>query len=94
MFYVYVLRSDIKETFYTGFTSDLLTRKKRHDMGQVRTTKNWRPLTLVYYEFCLTKKDALHREIYLKTAWGKKFIKNRLKYYLTGSLRNRRATVR
>ena len=37
-----------------------------------------------YWEGCLNQKDALSREKYLKTAWGKRFIKNRLKNYLTG----------
>ena len=33
----------------------------------------------VYYEACRNKADALHRERYLKTAYGKRFLKNRLK---------------
>jgi len=39
---------------------------------------------LVYYEACLDKNDAIKREKYLKTSWGKRYIKNRLKNYLTG----------
>ncbi len=31
--------------------------------------------------------DARMREKYLKTAWGKRYLKNRLKNYLTGSPR-------
>lgn len=39
---------------------------------------------LIYFEGCLNQKDATHREKYLKTHFGKLFIKNRLKSYLTG----------
>ena len=32
----------------------------------------------------MSKKDVLHREKYLKTSWGKRYIKTWNKYYLTG----------
>ena len=41
-------------------------------------------LILIYFEACLTQEDAFHREKYLKTYYGKMFLKNRLKSYLTG----------
>ena len=53
-----------------------------HNKGLVKSTKNRRPLELIYYEACATQQDALHREKYLKTAYGKRYIKNRLKEYL------------
>lgn len=48
------------------------------------STKNRRPLKLIYYEACHNQNDALKREKYLKTTYGKRYIKNRLKEYLTG----------
>jgi putative endonuclease len=82
MYYTYVICS-LKDTkLYTGFTSDLKKRFKKHNNGEVSSTKNRRPFKLIYYEACLNKSDALHREIYLKTPWGKKYIKNRLNKYL------------
>jgi putative endonuclease len=41
-------------------------------------------MQLVYYEGCLNQSDALEREKYLKTAWGKRYLKNRMQHYLTG----------
>ncbi|GAF95165.1 unnamed protein product, partial [marine sediment metagenome] len=38
-----------------------------------------RPFQLVYYEACLGQQDALRREKYLKTAYGKRYLKNRLR---------------
>lgn len=82
MYFVYVLRSKKDYLFYTGFTDDIKARLKKHNDGFVIATRSRRPLELVYFEGGLNKTDALHREIYLKTAWGKKYIKNRLKKYL------------
>ena len=84
MFYTYVLRSKKDEKFYVGFTKNLKQRFEQHEKGLVESTKDRRPLELVYYEACLDQKDALHREKYLKTYHGKLFLKNRLKSYLTG----------
>jgi putative endonuclease len=50
----------------------------------VSSTKERRPLELVYSESCLNQNDALRREKYLKTAYGKQYIKNRIKTYLMG----------
>lgn len=83
MHYTYVLHSSKDVKLYTGFASDLKKRFKKHCMGEVFSTKNRRPLEIIYYEACLNKTDALHREIYLKSAWGKRYIKTRLNNYFS-----------
>ena len=82
MYYVYVLRSKKDGNFYVGHTADLLKRMEHHNKGIVESTRNRRPLELIYYEACIKQEDALRREKYLKTAYGKRYIKNRLKDYL------------
>jgi putative endonuclease len=84
MFFTYVLQSKKDTQFYVGFTKDLKLRFEQHEKGLVESTKNRRPLELVYYEACVDQKDAVHREKYLKSYLGKMFLKNRLKSYLTG----------
>ncbi len=84
MYYTYVLRSEKDGLLYTGFTKDLKLRLKQHKNGEVESTKDRRPLKLIYYEACLERADALKREKYLKSYHGKMFLKNRLKSYLTG----------
>jgi len=69
---------------YVGYTHDITNRVKQHNQGAVQSTKNRRPLQLLYYEACLNQQDATHREKYLKTSWGKRYIKSRLRNYLTG----------
>jgi putative endonuclease len=83
-YYTYVLLSEKDEKFYTGYTNDIERRFDEHTMGKVNSTKDRRPLSLIYFEACLNQKDATHREKYLKSFHGKMFIRNRLKSYLTG----------
>jgi putative endonuclease len=82
MFYVYVLRSLKDGKLYAGFTEDLRRRIKEHNKGQESSTKRGVPFELVYYEACQSKYDALRREKYLKTAYGKRYLKGRLRDYL------------
>lgn len=84
MFYIYVLQSKSDGKFYTGYTKNLKLRFELHKKGSVKSTRNRRPLKLVYYKACLNQQDATHREKYLKSFYGKMFIKNRIKSYLTG----------
>ena len=84
MYYTYVLHSIKDGNFYTGFTQDLKLRFDQHNKGQVESTKDRKPLEVIYYEACLNRDVATHREKYLKTYHGKAFTKRRLKSYLTG----------
>ena len=79
MHYVYVLRSIRDGRFYTGYAIDLERRIAQHNAGNVFSTKHRRPFELMYYEACRYKEDALRRERYLKTTYGKRYIKNRIK---------------
>ena len=84
MFYTYVLQSQIDGNFYVGFTKDIKQRFELHKKGLVESTRDRRPLKLIYYEMCLNKNDAMKREKYLKTYHGRMFLKRRVKSYLTG----------
>ncbi len=84
MYYTYVLQSENDGGFYTGFTKNLKLRFEQHNKGDVDSTRDRRPLKLVYYEACLDQDDATKREKYLKTHHGKMYLKKRLKSYLTG----------
>ncbi len=84
MYFTYVLQSELDGKFYTGFTKDLKLRFERHNKGYVDSTKDRRPVKLIYYEACLNRADAVRREKYLKTYHGRMFLGKRLKSYLTG----------
>jgi putative endonuclease len=80
-YYIYVLHSLRDGKNYTGYTKNLKLRFEQHCGGKVESTKNRRPLALIYFEGCLNQQDATHREKYLKTHYGKMYLKNRLKQW-------------
>ncbi len=80
-YYVYVLLSEKDNLMYTGYTSDIRNRLQLHNDGKVESTKNRRPLKLIYYEGCLNQQDATRREKYLKSGNGKIYLRNRLGNY-------------
>jgi len=77
MFYVYLLKLNNGD-IYKGFTADLKQRFEQHRLGKVNSTKNFRPLKLIYYEAYLLESDARAREKYLKTSDGIKTIKRQM----------------
>ena len=81
MYYVYVLKSEKDRKNYVGFTKNLKLRFEQHERGLVVSTKNRRPLKLIYCEVCLNEQDARQREKYFKTGVGKRFVKQRLRCY-------------
>ena len=84
MHYVYVLISENDRQFYTGCTHDLRARLELHSAGKVASTRNRGTLKLIYYEASLDKNDAFRREKYLKSTYGKRYIRNRYRCYFTG----------
>ncbi len=64
MYYTYVLLcrgKNIDSDLYIGYTSNLRKRILKHKDKSVDTTKKFDNVTLVYYEACSNKKDALKR---------------------------------
>jgi putative endonuclease len=82
MWYVYVLRSQKDGRLYTGTTADLRKRVDEHNKGQEPGSRHMAPVELAYYEACHSKRDAFKREKYLKSTYGKRYLKTRLSDYL------------
>ena len=83
MHYVYIIKSTKDNKLYTGATDNLQNRLNQHSNGLVTSTKNRDPFKLIYYEACENQQDSYAREKYLKSSMGKRYIKNRLKRFLT-----------
>ena len=79
MHYVYILHSDKDNGLYIGQTDNLKRRLGEHKTGSVVSTKNRLPVTLIFYEAFLIKDDAIAREEYLKSGYGRAQLKNVLK---------------
>ncbi|OGZ04320.1 MAG: excinuclease ABC subunit C [Candidatus Lloydbacteria bacterium RIFCSPHIGHO2_01_FULL_41_20] len=83
MFYVYTLQSKKDNQLYIGCTNDLKKRLLKHNTGQSVSTAHRIPLSLIYYEAYINKEDAFAREQYLKTGWGRVYIRKTLRRFLS-----------
>ena len=62
MFYTYVLFSLKDKKLYAGYSKDVKLRFEQHKKGLVESTKNRRPLELIYY----SPREMLHRSNHLR----------------------------
>ena len=76
MFYVYILYSEKLDIYYTGSTSSLEDRLKRHNQGRSKFTKSGVPWKLIYQKEYPTKSDAYKAELHIKSQKNRKFIEN------------------
>ena len=60
-YFVYILTSLKDSKRYIGMTSDLNRRLNEHNSGKVKSTKNRRPMKLIYTEEFDSKEDAMKR---------------------------------
>ena len=58
MWNVCILKSEGHNWFYVGSTNDLTRCIKEHENGKVQSTKNYRPLTLVFTKEFDEERDA------------------------------------
>lgn len=72
---VYILFRRRDLLLYVGYTTNIEQRVKYHNSGKTKSTAPRRPLDLIFCEFYLLEADARRREMYFKTAAGKKAIK-------------------
>ncbi len=66
MYYLYIIKSNIKDWRYIGITDNVEKRLIEHNKGKTKSTKAYIPFTLIYRETFSNKTDARKREIYLK----------------------------
>ena len=77
MYTVYVLR-DSAGNYYKGMTNDLERRLSEHKSGGTQTTSRMKGIEVVYTEKFDTIESARARELYFKSAAGRKFLKKKL----------------
>ncbi|MBI2075387.1 MAG: GIY-YIG nuclease family protein [Candidatus Harrisonbacteria bacterium] len=66
MYALYVLYSESCARHYIGITKDVKNRVAEHNAGEVRSTKAYRPWSVVRTEIFPDKTSARKREIFLK----------------------------
>ena len=72
--YVYVLSSLITKRKYTGITSDIEDRLRRHFAGYEKPTQKYLPMELIFLIDVENRSVARQMEIYLKSGIGREFI--------------------
>ncbi|MBP6430519.1 MAG: GIY-YIG nuclease family protein [Ferruginibacter sp.] len=77
MHYVYILELSNGD-YYKGCTNNIEERLKRHQNGQVDSTKNYLPLKLVTYTVFWNQQKAYAYEKYLKSGSGRAFMNRHL----------------
>lgn len=72
MYFVYLLKLS-NGKIYTGSTPDVESRFKEHQNGFCESTKNFRPVELIWYCVFKDRLSARRFENYLKTGSGQAF---------------------
>lgn len=76
MHYVYALQSIEHKYIYVGLTNNLQRRFEEHNRGKEQTTRHYRPFKIIYTEKFETRQEARLKEKYLKSGYGKEFLKS------------------
>lgn len=71
------MRNLVTSRYYIGYSPDLKNRLKKHQVGQVKSTKSNLNYKLEWYCAFKTRSQALDFERYLKTGSGIAFMKKR-----------------
>ena len=71
---VYIIKSSKDNKRYIGCTKNILRRLDEHNSGLVKSTRNRRPLELIYSEEYGNKADALARERFFKSGKGREYL--------------------
>jgi len=74
--FVYALESLKDKNLYIGISQDPEKRVETHNKGKTESTRNRRPLVLIYKESCHSLKEARQKEKYNKSGFGREVLKN------------------
>ena len=80
MFYVYVLRSENSGRYYIGSTGNPESRLEQHNAGMTKSTKAFRPWSMIYQEAFELLPDARRRESQLKSWKNRAYLESQLDF--------------
>lgn len=86
-FFVYILVSQkllSHKWSYVGYTGDLEQRITDHQKGKTKSTKAYRPLSLIHTESFDKQTEARKRELFLKSGCGREERYQIIKNYYSG----------
>lgn len=74
MYTVYILK-DVHGKIYKGMTNNIKRRLEEHRAGKTKTTRYMKEIKIVYSEDFNDFVSARKRELYFKSAAGRKYLK-------------------
>lgn len=75
-YFVYAIKSLIKNYVYIGHTSYLNKRLEQHNRGKTVSNKNYRPFKLIYFEEYIELEDAIKQEKNLKKSYNREQLRS------------------
>ncbi|MEK7147161.1 MAG: GIY-YIG nuclease family protein [Patescibacteria group bacterium] len=80
MFYFYILKSQLNNSYYFGSCADTDIRLKQHNAGLVKSTKRYIPWELAHIEQFNDFKNVRNRESQVKSWKKRSAIENLIKH--------------
>ena len=74
MIFVYAIKSVSRNYIYVSMTNDVQRGFSEHNNGENKSTKAYKPFTLIYTEAFPDRSSARVKEKFLKSVIGKKFL--------------------
>ena len=75
-YFLYIIQSEIDDSFYIGTTQNLDDRISRHNQGRSKYTKQKRPWNLVYTEEHPDRSSTMKKEYALKRRKSREYIES------------------
>ncbi len=79
MYFVYVLRSALTDRLYIGSSGEPDSRLQSHNAGRGGWSKRYRPWVRIVLEEHPDRETAERREQYLKSGWGRRWLRETLR---------------
>ncbi|MCK5059947.1 MAG: GIY-YIG nuclease family protein [Candidatus Pacebacteria bacterium] len=76
MFFVYAIKSSVRNYIYVGLTNNLARRFGEHNSGRNKVTAPYFPFKLIYSKKFSSRVEVRKVEKYLKSGIGKERLKN------------------
>ncbi len=89
VYYVYIIKSEKTNRFYTGYSEDPWKRLIRHNTRATNSTQNGIPWQLVYLEKYEDKHSAIMREIEIKKIKSRQYIEELIRKNSDGTVPSR-----
>lgn len=70
-YFVYIIRSTLKNWNYVGFTSNIESRLSQHNNGEVKSTRFYKPFSLIFVQMVSNSLEARKLELFLKVRFNK-----------------------